>query len=278
MGGADLTVALSKLLPHDPDMVDVLANLGIMTIGNDEAAEFDVVIDCAGALAEWRSRYGYVELTKSGEHVYAGCAKPVFLVDDSKVKLIETVLGTGDGFVRGLAHFGYTDLTDRHVVVFGGGKVGRGAALGARAAGARVTVVDPDPRVEAPAGCTVAREPIGLDDAWCVVSATGVAGALAPLTGVLRGSGVILADLGVEDEFGPAMPATRVLHGKAPINFALAEPTRLRFIDPTMALDNACALELLSGGHPAGPNPPPAHLEDEILRIWEQTQPPGPTL
>lgn len=273
VAGADLTVALSPLLPHDPDMVPVLGRLGIPVIAAQDATQFDVVIDCAGVLATCDSRLGYVELTKSGEHVYAGRGQTVFLVDDSEVKLIETVLGTGDGFVRGLAHFGYDDLTDRRIVVFGGGKVGRGAALGARAAGARVIVVDPDQSVSAPAGCELVHEPVDLLDVWCVVSATGVAGALAPLADALRDSGAVLANLGAEDEFGPAMPADRVLNGKAPVNFALTEPTQLRFIDPTMALDNACALELLRGGHPPGLNPPPRPVEDEILKIWETTHP-----
>lgn len=273
VAGADLTVALSPLLPNDPDTVGVLDRLGIPVIAAHYAAHFDVVIDCAGVLADCDSRLGYVELTKSGQHVYQGWDQTVFLVDDSEVKLIETVLGTGDGFVRGLAHFGYDDLTDRTIVVFGGGKVGRGAALGARAAGARVIIVDPDPAVSAPAGCELVPEPVDLDDVWCVVSATGVAGALASLTDALRDSGAVLANLGAEDEFGPAMPANRVLNGKAPVNFALTEPTQLRFIDPTMALDNACALELLRGGYPPGLNPPPRHVEDEILKIWETTHP-----
>lgn len=270
-GGAHLTVALSPLLPHDPAAVEILDDVGVPVIGAEQTTGFDVVIDCAGVLAACPSRFGYVELMKSGEHVYAGCAQPVFLVDDSEVKLIETVLGTGDGFLRGLAHFGYGDVAGHHIVVFGGGKVGRGAALAARAAGAHVTVVDPDPIVEAPPGCELLRHPGGLQDVWCVVSATGVAGALAPLTDVLRESGAVLANLGAEDEFGPAMPTQRVLNAKAPVNFALTEPTRLRYIDPTMALDNACAVELLRGGYPAGLNRPPQHLEDEILQIWNST-------
>ncbi len=257
-GGAELHVALSPLLPHDPQVTRTLADLGIAVVSNPEST-YDVVMDCAGVLAGAQSRKGYVELTKSGEHVYAHCPQPVILVDDSRIKLIETSLGTGESFLRALAHFGYPDLTGRSVVVFGDGKVGRGAAVYARKAGARVTAIDattPPNDIEA-----------AIAEAWCVVTATGVAGALAPLTRQVRESTAILANLGAEDEFGPEMPADRVLNAKLPVNFALSEPTRLRYMDATMALVNACALALLTADFPPGISKPGPAVEAEILDL-----------
>jgi adenosylhomocysteinase len=96
-GGADLTVSLSPLLPHDRETVGLLGQVGIPVVTGDSSTEYDVVLDCAGALAETPSRTGYVELTKSGERVYESSRHPVFLADDSRVKHIETTLGTGDG-------------------------------------------------------------------------------------------------------------------------------------------------------------------------------------
>ena len=270
-GGADLTVCLSPLLPHDRETVSLLDQAGIPVVTGDSSTEYDVVLDCAGALAETPSRTGYVELTKSGERVYESCRQPVFLADDSRVKLIETTLGTGDGFIRGLAHFGHSDLSGRSLVVFGSGKVGRGAAMKARGVGADVTVIDSDPHAQPPAGCTlipaddVAAVQALLASAWCVVSATGVRGALDPWAETLIRSDAVLANLGADDEFGPHMPPDRVLHDKAPVNFALAEPTRLRYLDATFALHNACALALLVGGQHAGLNHPPRAVEDDIL-------------
>lgn len=264
--GADLTVLLSPQLPHDPDTARLLTRAGIPT--TDSPQECDIALDCAGVLAAPAARLGHVELTKSGEHVYSDHSKPVYLVDDSRIKVIETSLGTGDGFVRGLAHFGHDDLQGKSVVVFGCGKVGRGAAMRARDAGALVTIVDPDPDARPVAGCELRDSPgEALDSAWCIVTATGVAGALSPLSEQLLASPAILANLGAEDEFGPGIPRNRVLNDKAPVNFALAEPTHLRYLDATIALHNACAVELLTGGQPAGLLPAPQPVEDDILEI-----------
>ena len=54
--------------------------------------------------------------------------------------------------------------------------------------------------------------------------------------------------MGVEDEWGPAVPPDKVLNGKEPLNFILDEPTLLRYIDPTMALHNYAAVQLMQGG------------------------------
>ena len=106
-----------------------------------------------------------------------------------------------------------------------------------------------------------------MEGAWCIASATGVAGTLSPLSGLLADSEAILANLGAEDEYGPGMPPDRVLNAKAPVNFALAEPTRLAYLDATFALHNACGVELINGRHPAGISPPPHDLERAILEV-----------
>jgi adenosylhomocysteinase len=76
---------------------------------------------------------------------------------------------------------------------------------------------------------------------------------------------IIFANMGVEDEFGPDIPASRVLNNKEPLNFILPEPTLLRYIDPAMALSNAGAAALLSGSLHPGLNIPDLALEDKIL-------------
>ena len=50
-GGADLTVCLSPLLPHDRETVSLLDQAGIPVVTGDSSTEYDVVLDCAGALA-----------------------------------------------------------------------------------------------------------------------------------------------------------------------------------------------------------------------------------
>lgn len=79
-----------------------------------------------------------------------------------------------------------------------------------------------------------------------VVTATGVKNALAApeLTKSLLSTKAVLANMGVEDEYGEAVPAERVLNEKGPLNFILEEPTHLKYIDTSLALHAALA-ELL---------------------------------
>ena len=107
-----------------------------------------------------------------------------------------------------------------------------------------------------------------LDGAWCVVTATGIRHALSGKfdAAKLIASKTILANMGVEDEFGPEIPETRVLNRKQPLNFVLEEPTLLKYIDPTMALDNLGALQILTHDMPAGLNLPTPEQEEAILR------------
>src|SRR5688500_4999585 len=69
----------------------------------------------------------------------------------------------------------FLKLTDRRVVLVGGGKVASGKLDGLLAAGAQVTVVAPDVRPEMMRpGVTVERRPFedaDLDAAWWVVAA-----------------------------------------------------------------------------------------------------------
>lgn len=273
-GGAELTVSIPPELPHDPAVVDLLRRIGLPVVEGaaalDPTVTFDVVLDCAGLHAGVPSRFGYVELTASGGEAYRDAGRPVLLVDASNLKRIETALGTGDGFVRALAHLGHDELAGRHVVVFGGGKVGSGIARAATAADARVSVVDV-PGTPIPAGCDLVplshpdRVRAVIREAWVIVTATGVPGALSGYTRDLAHSTALVANMGVADEFGPGLPADRVLNAKVPLNFVLAEPTRLRYLDPVLALHNACAVALVAGAQPNGPLAPPSSVEEPIL-------------
>jgi len=86
----------------------------------------------------------------------------------------------------------------------------------------------------------------------------------------LSASSALLANMGAEDEFGPRMPPARALNGKFPVNFALPEPTLLRYLDATMALSNACAVELARSDLPPGLALPPVGVETELLRITRE--------
>lgn len=272
--GADLTVGYGRGIPFDERVLEKLRTFGV-TVADDEALrrDYDVVLDCAGVNADVRAAYGYVELTRSGAERYHDSAQPVFFADAGRIKEIETALGTGDGFRRGMAHFGFDDFAGKRIVVFGCGKVGSGVVMYAALGGAEVTVVDDAARVVPPFGASIVDlgDRAGIEaavrEAWCVVCATGKRGALSGLfdLNLLSGGDAIIANMGVEDEFGPEIPAERVLNAKEPLNFVLEEPTHLKYIDPTMALDNYGALEILGGRVAPGLNTPSAALEEKIL-------------
>ncbi|MBQ1960080.1 MAG: hypothetical protein II349_00965 [Akkermansia sp.] len=273
--GAKVYVPWRSSLPADAEVVAQLADFGIVHATREDK-DFDIVLDCAGDNCRLRPKLGSCELTRTGVQRYERAPFPVFMADAGRIKHIETMLGTGESLFRALRHLGYGDVAGRSLVVVGYGKVGRGVVYYACQLGMRVTVAD----VEDKSGVL----PPGVDfvhvddaaamaaatlNAWCVVSVTGRMGALRrrlPLAQLLP-SGVLLASLGVEDEFGPEVPEQRVLNHKRPLNFMLQEPTSMRFIETTMALHNACALELLTADLPHGYILPPPDVEERLLRV-----------
>ncbi|MFA6928777.1 MAG: hypothetical protein WCT05_00510 [Lentisphaeria bacterium] len=276
-GGADLYVSQNNALPCDPAIAALLPDFGIPTVDNrDLLRPYDVVMDCAGLHAQVPSRCGYIELTRSGLAKYQNTKQPVFLADEGRCKVIETCLGTGDGFLRAMQSLGYQDWDNRKIIIFGAGKVGRGIAFYCKKAGAEVFLVDDRSKITAPAGIKLldwkdfsSQKPI-LSLAWCIISATGIRDALKdhPILPKLLQQSVLFANMGVEDEFGASVPdKNRILNQNRPLNFLLEEPTRLPFIDPTMALCNQATLELLSGHFPAGLNRPQPALEKPILDL-----------
>ena len=260
--GADITVVYSDELGYDPAIPDFLAGIGIRTChGAEEAASaepFDAVLDCGALNRDIPVRLGYCELTRSGVHIYETDPpdKPVFAADSGRIKSIETVLGTGDGCLRGLRHIG-ADPAGKNVLLFGHGRVGRGIEYSLTQAGATLRIVDPaQGRV---------FTPDLLNGADIVISATGIRGALAPFAQLLLDSGALLVNMGADDEFGPGIPPERAVNRKRPVNFMLPEPTSTRYIDPTLALHNAGILELMHGNGDSGILTPSGPLEDSIL-------------
>lgn len=270
--GAEVTAAVGKNLPCDMDICRMLPEFGIRFADDAIRQEsFDAVADCAGTSRTVNSRCGYVELTRSGLQYYNNWEQPVFSADSGVLKKLETILGTGEGFLRAMKQLGYNDFTGKSVVVFGCGKVGRGVAHYAASAGAAVTAVDlkevtfPE-NIRFIKGDETAAVRNAIANAWCIVSVTGVAGSLAKWSCDLLNSSAVIANMGVEDEFGKDIPAARVLNHKRPLNFILEEPTHLKYIDATMALNNYGIEKLLSGTLPPGVNFPERSLEKLIAR------------
>ncbi len=277
--GAHLTIGLSRVMAHDRRIVRFLREAGLEVCMAEESPRrsFDVILDCAASFAAWEARSGYVELTRSGVERYAQSGRPVYMADSGQIKQIETLLGTGESFFRAMAALGYAEWNGRKLVVFGSGKVGSGILLYAHRRGAIVTVVT-DPRTLSERFVPMVDRVVDFRDrtaveevlrsADAVVTATGVVGAVqhccAPSAVAER---ALLANMGVEDEFGPDFPASRVLNGKGTLNFILEEPTHLKYIDATMALHNAGALRLLSSSDVGGVILPSAEEESALLEV-----------
>lgn len=277
--GCELTVGISEVMPTDGEVAGWLRQLGVPVVRPEDAAgDFDLVLDCAGAFSHVPAAIGYVELTRSGVGRYRNAGRPVFVADGGRIKRIETCLGTGESYFRAMAQLGYSDWKGKRIVIFGSGKVGLGLITYARRYGCHVTVVtrlqDVTPTVRKLADVILAADDaagIGraVKTAHAVVTATGVAGALARScpARVLIDSDALIANMGVEDEFGPELPAERVLEGKRPLNFILTDPTQMKYIDATMALHNEGACWLAAHRDAAGLIEPPPELEEQLLEV-----------
>ena len=258
--GAELSVAYSDSIPYDQAVIDFLQSIGVDCIYNGRTSkEFDCIADCNATYRTMSPKLGFVELTRSGAYHFAGTTHTVINVDDSRIKAIETCLGTGESFLRAMKHLQY-DFCHKNIVVMGCGKVGRGVVFYAGRAGAGVIAVDDPAVVEKCVNGTLVsrfdRRQVmeHLRNAWCVVCCTGRENALADMDyiNILLNGKQIMVNMGVEDEWGMQIPPERMLNNKQPLNFILPEPTLLRYIDPTMALHNQAAVELISSKYASG--------------------------
>ena len=179
--------------------------------------------------------------------------------------------------MRGMEKLGYNDWEKRHVIIFGYGKVGRGVAYYCHEKGAIITAVD-QLNIIVPEYVKLIdkndREAIqtAVKKAWCIVTATGVYCALHGngAAEILRSGKQLVAAIGIEDEWGDDLPKKRRLCDGKPINFILDEPTRLCYIDATMALSNAAILELKDQQVPAGVNHFPPSIEKYYWQFVER--------
>lgn len=272
--GAEVYVPERTLMPRNPHIAAMLPEFGIRTAAKDDI--FDMILDCAGSCAHLMPRLGYAELTRSGVPAYERTKRPVIVADSGLIKKIETGLGTGESLFRALEQLGYADFAGRHIAVVGYGKVGRGIVHYARRHEMEVTVIDTvDKSAELPDGVHFVdvHDHAALNDcaahAWCLVTATGKFNALHNRLDVetVMNHPILLANMGIDDEFGTKIPKSRVLNQKKPLNFILEEPTRMCFIETTMALHNACALELLTADLPRRCMPPPPDVEEKLIHI-----------
>lgn len=283
VGGADLVVTSPSFMRPDPLAIEAVRAAGVEFRAEYSFTEvFDVVLDCGGELQPLVTpRWGVGELTGTGTQRYraASPAYPVIAVDESRVKDLEALLGTGRSFVNALKNLVRQPIDGRPILVFGYGKVGKGIVRALAPHTESIGVVDHDPAAVAAAaraGCEAMhageRERV---EAWArrafaVVTATGVAGVVSAGYDARAFVGAHLANMGGEDEFGDAFAKKDVLCDKQPVNFVVPDPNALRYLDPVFHAHNQ-VLDLLSFAHlPPGVHPFPDFLAGEIVDDWQR--------
>ncbi|MEM6658094.1 MAG: NAD(P)-dependent oxidoreductase [Pseudomonadota bacterium] len=284
LGGADLTLTCPSFMDPKPEALAVLDAAGVAVVDVPNIpSDVDIALDCAGELlGRVTPRLGTVELTGTGTNRYQAAGDlsyPVISVDQSQVKVLEALFGTGDAFQRAFSTLTGETLKGKDVLLFGYGKVGQGIAYALHPSGCRITVVD----VSADALCGAKRHghaaipahdtdavEIAASKAFVVVTATGRPGIISEryATEPFRGARY-RANMGGEDEFGPAFDNTEIMVDKRPINFAIAHPTRIRFLDPIFHAHNL-GVDLLRSFAPGpGLHAFPEFLAAQILTEWE---------
>lgn len=273
---ANLTIAPPNGIPYDADLIKKLRKININVIESiPDSGDFDLIYDCIGSCSKTTSKYGYVELTKSGEKYYEQLGKPWVLTDNSKVKLIEDLLGTSDGVLRAFEYLKY-NLENKTAVLFGFGKVGKGIHARLAQAGVKVSIVEINKSLVSAEyeffnfnDLSLIELLIGKAD--IIITATGVKGVLNKVRRDkinLTNQKQLLINVGAEDEFGDQFDESEIVNNKAPVNFILNEPTKLKYLDATFALHNISGVDLIKSSKDfIINNKPLSSSEDKILKI-----------
>ncbi|AHE67467.1 NAD(P)-dependent oxidoreductase [Legionella oakridgensis] len=289
--GAELTVTHTKFLPipPEPSIVSLLAQLGIPFIADhaDVQGEFDIALDCCAEVLDMKKitiKKGIVELTQSGGERYKRIPLPfpVINVDDSNLKKLEGMYGTGEGFIRAIKEKTKQNITHQSFVVFGFGKVGHGIVKYLLKETSQITVIDPSwERLEKAKNLGVQTLHTSHSDtikdcvkeAFCIVTATGKANVLSQFLTQEDCKHAYLANMGADDEIGEHFNGENVLCQRMAINFSLKHPTLLHFIDPIFYAHNLSAQLLLENNYASGYHAFPAYLDDLIIQLWNAYYP-----
>lgn len=224
---------------------------------------------------------GAVELTQTGSELYkkANCFYPVVSVDDSLLKFLETMLGTGDGFLRALMYKFGDDIYDKKFILFGFGKVGRGIAHSLMKFTDKIVAIDRNEEsMDVALKCGIKyidstnREIITkeLGDSSFIVCATGVKNLMTNFYSFSKSdfNKAILINMGAYDEYGDNFSENEVLFGKKTFNFSISEPTAMKYLDPIFYAHNLGIELILSKRIGHGYNVFPDDLAREILKKW----------
>ncbi|CDZ76435.1 Adenosylhomocysteinase [Legionella massiliensis] len=289
--GADLTVTQVKFVSTPPttDIVDLLSQLGITYTPQHEdiEGEFDIALDCCAEVMQMPKvtiTKGLVELTQSGGEVFkkTKTAFPVINVDDSNLKKLEGMYGTGESFVRAFKERTNRDIKNETFMVFGFGKVGQGIVKYLLKETPHITVVERSEKLLEHArkmGINALHVSQAADirnsaqKASCLVTATGQHHVLSQWLSSDLCPQALIANMGVADEIGPNFTNEKILCNRTAINFSLKHPTLLHFIDPIFYAHNLGAQLLLENQLSPGYHPFPSYIDDLVIKLWNAYYP-----
>lgn len=271
----NLQIGISDIVPRDNSIINFLKNIDIPVIETKDAKHLDIILDCNGSASNESATdmiYGVCELTRSGIYQYQDKNYPIILVDDSKIKEIETIIGTGDGYIRGMKKLHMNDFRNSNILLFGFGKVGRGVVYYLKNEGAAsVNIIDKDDVIEKYRNSNKDYWFNAIDEVKYldlsnydhIITATGIKGSMKrycdefDFVNSIISNKIRVSNISIENEWhGTSMPKDYLINNGNAVNFVCDEPTRLRYIDPTMALSNHCAVDLYARKYKNGIHKP----------------------
>lgn len=251
---------------------------------------FDAVLDCGAYLADvLKPKKGFIELTHVELSRYKTTDCPIISVDKSFIKRLETTFGTGDGFVRAIDYI-YSqknqNFREKAYMIFGYGKVGEGISSCLQNAGVAKTniiiieacekkIKDAQSKGFFTYSISYDKEKIKeflseqLID--CAVTATGVKNCISKNFLPAEFKKVeCLANMGTYDEWGEAFSEEIILNKKQPLNFMLEYPTKISFLDPSLALLACATLDMIKENMEAKfcVENPKIESQKQIMDFW----------
>lgn len=283
LGGAELVVSNPHFCLPDISAIKILekSNIPVELNHHKIRGTFDYVLDSAGDFKNLIiPNRGAAELTKSGELIYSDpkITYPVINVDNSGTKILETSLGTGESLVRGLNFFLGDAFHYQDFVLFGYGKVGAGVAKMLGPLSNKITVVDlwSDACLKAIEDGFLAisgdeKELVyeAVKNAYGIITATGVKNIISNNYDPRYFRGKHLVNIGIDDEYGDAFSEDEVLNEKQAINFALSDPTNLKYMDPIFYAHNRVIDLIETRRFSPGIHPFPKDVDEWILKKWQ---------
>ncbi len=283
-GGADIVVTSPSFMEVDNNILIPFIEAGGVwrELESTKDTLFDIHMDCAGELINNPSpKIGAIEITGTGTHKYAAAKLyyPVISVDQSKIKSLEGILGTGEAFVRAFKELATNDIKNKSFMIFGYGKVGKGIVNKLRKETENIIVIDAEQKniesakkigIRSYASNETAKIEELAKDMFAIVTATGVEGVITNNYNSINFLGKFLANMGGEDEFGSNFKSSDVMCQKRPINFFIDKPTLMRYLDPVFYAHNLGIDILLYSNLGYGLHPFPKFISDETISSWKE--------